>query len=62
MDIIEKDINDQIVLTTYDNVEFYKPKFINLDKLNIFDNIQLYSDTSLSSYIKSEYIKSEWLT
>jgi len=55
MNIIEKDINDQIVLTTYDNVEFYKPKFINLDKLNIFDNIQLYSDTSLSSYIKSEW-------
>ena len=62
MNIIEKDINDQVVLTTYDNVEFYKPKFINLAKLNIFDNIQLYSDTSLSSYIKSEYIKSEWLT
>ena len=55
MDIIEKDINDQIVLTTYDNVEFYKPKFINLDKLNIFDSIQLYSDISLSSYIKSEW-------
>ena len=55
MDIIEKDINDQIVLTTYDNVEFYKPKFINLDKLNIFDNIQLYSDISLSSYITSEW-------
>jgi len=55
MDIIDKDISDHISLTTYDNVEFYKPKSINLDKLNIFDNIQLYSDTSLSSYIKSEW-------
>ena len=55
MDIIDKDISDHISLTTYDNVEFYKPKFINLDKLNIFDNIQLYSDISLSSYIKSEW-------
>ena len=55
MDIIEKDISDQLVLTTYDNVEFYKPKSIYLDKLNIFDSMQLYSDTSLSSYIKSEW-------
>ena len=56
MDIIEKDISDQLVLTTYDNVEFYKPKSIYLDKLNIFDSMQLYSDTSLSSYIKSEWL------
>ena len=62
MNIIEKDINDQVVLTTYDNVEFYKPKSMYLNKLNVFGSMQLYSDTSLSSYIKSEYIKSEWLT
>ena len=55
MDIIDKDISDHISLTTYDNVEFYKPKSMYLNKVNVFDNIQLYSDTSLSSYIKSEW-------
>jgi len=56
MDIIDKDISDHISLTTYDNVEFYKPKSMYLNKVNVFDNIQLYSDTSLSSYIKSEWL------
>ena len=56
MDIIDKDSSDQVLLTTYDNVEFYKPKSIYLDKLNIFNNTQLYSDTSLSSYIKSAWL------
>ena len=56
MDIIDKDISDHISLTTYDNVEFYKPKSMYLNKVNVFDNIQLYSDTCLSSYIKSEWL------
>jgi hypothetical protein len=56
MDIIDKDISDHISLTTYDSVEFYKPKSIYLNKVNVFDNTQLYSDTSLSSYIKSEWL------
>ena len=56
MDIIDKDISDHISLTTYDNVEFYKPKSMYLNKLNVFDSMQLYSDTSLSSYIKSEWL------
>ena len=56
MDIIDKDISDHISLSTYDNVEFYKPKSMYLNKVNVFDNIQLYSDTSLSSYIKSEWL------
>jgi len=56
MDIIDKDISDHISLTTYDNVEFYKPKSMYLNKLNVFGSMQLYSDTSLSSYIKSEWL------
>ena len=56
MDIIDKDISDHISLTTYDNVEFYKPKSMYLNKLNVFGSMQLYTDTSLSSYIKSEWL------
>ena len=56
MNIVYQDIGDKIVLITYDSVEFYKPKSMYLNKVNVFDNIQLYSDTSLSSYIKSEWL------
>ena len=56
MNIVDKNIGDHVSLITYDSVEFYKPKSIYLNKVNVFDNTQLYSDTSLSSYIKSEWL------
>ena len=55
--------SDQASLSVYENVEFYKPKNLYLDQLNIFDNRQLYPDTSLTSYIKEDpvFIKEQQL-
>ena len=56
-------VSDQASLAVYENVEFYKPKTIYLNQLNIFDNRQLYPDTSLTSYIKEDpvFIKEQQL-
>ena len=63
MNIVDKNIGDHVSLITYDSVEFYKPKSVYLDQSNIFNNRQLYSDTSISSYIKSDpiFIKEQQL-
>ena len=55
--------SDQASLIVYENIEFYKPKNLYLDQLNIFDNRQLYPDTSLTSYIKEDpvFIKEQQL-
>ncbi len=55
--------SDQASLAVYENVEFYKPKTIYLNQLNIFDSRQLYPDTSLTSYIKEDpvFIKEQQL-
>jgi len=55
--------SDQASLSVYENVEFYKPETIYLNQLNIFDNRQLYPDTSLTSYIKEDpvFIKEQQL-
>jgi len=55
--------SDQASLAVYENVEFYKPKTLYLNQLNIFDNRQLYPDTSLASYIKEDpvFIKEQQL-
>jgi len=55
--------SDQASLAVYESVEFYKPKNIYLNQLNIFDNRQLYPDTSLTSYIKEDpvFIKEQQL-
>ena len=55
--------SDQASLLVYENVEFYKPKTIYLNQLNIFDARQLYPDTSLASYIKEDpvFIKEQQL-
>ena len=55
--------SDQASLAVYENVEFYKPKTIYLNQLNIFDARQLYPDTSLASYIKEDpvFIKEQQL-
>ena len=47
--------NDQASLASY-NVPFYKDKDIYLDQLNIFDNRQIYANTSLATYIKNDKV------
>jgi hypothetical protein len=63
MDIIDRDIGNHVLLITYESIEFYKPKSIYLEQSNIFNNRQLYSDTSLASYIKEDpiFIKEQQL-
>jgi hypothetical protein len=46
--------SEQASLDMYQNAIFYKPKDIYLDQLNIFDNRQIYPNTSLASYIQSD--------
>ena len=47
--------SDQVSLTLY-NVPFYRDKDIYLDQLNIFDNRQIYANTSLATYIKNDKV------
>ena len=56
-------VSDQESLAVYESIEFYKPKAIYLNQLNIFDNRQIYPDTSLASYIKEDpvFIKEQQL-
>ena len=49
--------SEQASLDMYQNAVFYKPKDIYLDQLNIFDNRQLYPNTSLASYIQNDKIE-----
>ena len=55
--------SDQASLSVYENVEFYKPKALYLNQLNIFDSRQLYPNTSLTAYIKEDpvFIKEQQL-
>jgi len=55
--------SDQASLAVYESIEFYKPKAIYLNQLNIFDSRQIYPDTSLASYIKEDpvFIKEQQL-
>ena len=55
--------SDQASLIVYESIEFYKPKSIYLNQLNIFDSRQLYPNTSLTSYIKEDpvFIKEQQL-
>ena len=47
--------SDQASLASY-NVPFYRDKNIYLDQLNIFDNRQIYANTSLATYIKNDKV------
>ncbi len=47
--------SDQASLASY-NVPFYKEKDIYLTQLNIFDNRQIYPNTSLATYIKNDKV------
>jgi cell pole-organizing protein PopZ len=45
--------SDQVSLNVY-NVEFYKPKDIYLDQLNMQDNRQIYANVSLATYVQND--------
>jgi len=49
--------SEQVSLAMYQNTQFYKPKNIYLDQLNIFDSRQLYPNTSLASYVQNDKIE-----
>jgi len=49
--------SEQASLAMYQNTQFYKPKNIYLDQLNIFDSRQLYPNTSLASYVQNDKIE-----
>ena len=46
--------SEQVSLAMYQNTQFYKPKDIYLEQLNIFDPRQLYPNTSLATYIQND--------
>jgi len=48
--------NDQVSLLAYNNIEFYKPKDIYLNQLNIFDSRDIYNNVNLSSYTNNDTI------
>ena len=49
-------IGEQLSLAVYENVEFYKPKVIYLNQLNIQDNRKIYSDITLAKYTDKDII------
>jgi outer membrane biosynthesis protein TonB len=48
--------SEQESLALYQKTAFYKPKDIYLNQINIFDNRQIYPNTSLASYIKNDKV------
>ena len=54
---LEAMASEQASLTDYNNVEFYKPKDIYLDQLNMFDHRKIYSNITLTSYIKNDTLE-----
>ena len=49
-------IGEQLSLATYENVEFYKPKSIYLDQLNIQDTRKIYANITLAKYTDKDII------
>jgi hypothetical protein len=47
---------DQASLSVYSNKEFYLPKDIYLDQLNIFDPRLIYNNISLNNYIVNDKV------
>ena len=46
--------SEQASLNAYANTQFYKPKNIYLDQLNLIDNRLIYADKSLATYIQND--------
>ena len=57
--IIELDAmkSDQVSLTDYNNVEFYKPKDIYLNQIEIFDNRSIYANVDLVKYTANDIME-----
>ena len=49
-------IGEQLSLAVYENVEFYKPKVIYLNQLDIQDDREIYSDITLAKYTDKDII------
>ena len=49
-------VSDQASLAVYENVEFYKPKILYLNQLDIQDNRKIYSDITLAKYTDKDII------
>jgi len=49
--------SEQASLAMYKNTQFYRPKDIYLDQLNIFDNRQIYPNTNLATYVQNDKIE-----
>ena len=49
-------IGEQLSLAVYENVEFYKPKVIYLNQLDIQDDRKIYSDITLAKYTDKDII------
>jgi len=54
---LEAMASEQVSLVAYNNVEFYKPKDIYLDQVNIFDSRKIYSNVTLTSYTKNDTLE-----
>jgi len=54
---LEAMASEQVSLVAYNNVEFYKPKDIYLDQLNMFDHRKIYSNVTLASYTKNDTLE-----
>ena len=49
--------NDQVSLSAYNNTEFYKPKDIYLNQIEIFDNRSIYANVDLVKYIDNDIME-----
>ena len=54
---LEAMVSEQASLVAYNKVEFYKPKDIYLDQVNIFDPRKIYSNVTLASYTKNDTLE-----
>ena len=49
--------NDQVSLSAYNNTEFYKPKDIYLNQIEIFDNRSIYNNIDLVEYTANDIME-----
>jgi hypothetical protein len=49
--------NDQASLSVYNNTEFYKPKDIYLNQIEIFDNRSIYANIDLVKYTANDIME-----
>ena len=49
--------NDQVSLSAYNNTEFYKPKDIYLNQIELFDNRSIYANVDLVEYTANDIME-----